>query len=138
MSTYVGDAANAPKFQVAAKALVRDTQVRHNVRHATDVIRKKRAKVVGEMPDWEQLRESGHEIKQHVMRHLDFYLEQFEKTCTAAGGTVHWARDADEANSIIVGLVKATQSKEVIKVKTMTSDEIRLNVALEANGITPY
>ena len=138
MSSYVGDAANAPKFQVAAKALVQDTQVRHNVRHATNVIRKKRAAVVGEMADWEELRESGHEIKQHVLRHLDFYLEQFEKNCTAAGGTVHWARDADEANGIIVGLIKAQQAKEVIKVKTMTSDEIRLNRALEAAGITPY
>jgi L-lactate dehydrogenase complex protein LldF len=134
----VGDAANAPKFQTAAKVLVNDTQVRHNVRHATSVIRQKRAKVVGEMADWEQLRESGYEIKQHVMRHLDFYLDQFEKTSTAAGGQVHWARDADEANSIIVGLVKAQQAKEVIKVKTMTSDEIRLNAALEAAGITPY
>ena len=75
MSTYVGDAANAPKFQVAAKALVQDTQVRHNVRHATSVIRNKRAAVVGEMADWEELRESGHEIKQHVLRYLDFYLE---------------------------------------------------------------
>jgi len=138
MSTYVGNAADAPKFQVAAKRLVRDTQLRHNVRHATGVIRKKRAIVVDEMPDWHELRESGHEIKQHVMRHLDFYLEQFEKACTAAGGTVHWARDADEANGIIVGLVQAHQAKEVIKVKTMTSDEIRLNVALEAAGITPY
>ena len=138
MSSYVGDAADAPKFQTAAKNLVRNTQVRHNVKRATDVIRNKRAKVVAEMPDWEQLRDSGHEIKQHVMRHLDFYLEQFEKNCTAAGGTVHWARDADEANSIIVGLVKAQQAKEVIKVKTMTSDEIRLNVALEKAGITPY
>jgi L-lactate dehydrogenase complex protein LldF len=138
MSTYVGDAANAPKFETAAKGLLADTQVRHNVRHATTVIREKRAKVVAEMPDWEQLRESGHEIKEHVMRHLDFYLEQFEQACTAAGGTVHWARDADEANGIIVGLVNAQQAKEVIKVKTMTSDEIKLNAALEAAGITPY
>lgn len=138
MSTYVGEAADAPKFQTAAKKLVADTQVRHNVRHATEVIRAKRAKVVNEMADWQELRESGHEIKEHVLRHLDFYLEQFETACTAAGGTVHWARDADEANGIIVGLVKAQQAKEVIKVKTMTSDEIRLNVALEAAGITPY
>ena len=90
------------------------------------------------MPDYANaLRDNHEEIKQHVMRHLDFYLDQFEKNCTAAGGTVHWARDADEANSIIVGLVKAQQANEVIKVKTMTSDEIRLNVALEKAGITP-
>ena len=64
--------------------------------------------------------------------------KQFEKNCMAAGGTVHWARDADEANGIIVGLIKAQQAKEVIKVKTMTSDEVCLNRALEAAGITPY
>jgi L-lactate dehydrogenase complex protein LldF len=138
MSVYVGDAANAPTFQAAAKDLVADTQVRYNVRRATDLIRKKRAVVVGEMADWEELRESGHQIKEHVMRHLDFYLEQFENACAAAGGTVHWARDADEANRIIVDLVKAQQATEVLKVKTMTSDEIRLNAALEAAGITPF
>jgi L-lactate dehydrogenase complex protein LldF len=101
MSTYVGDAANAPKFQTAAKALVADTQVRHNVRHATDVIRRKRAKVVGEMPDWQELRDSGHAIKQHVMRHLDFYLEQFEAACHrrpaqgAAGARSHQGKNDD-------------------------------------------
>ncbi len=138
MSNYVGEAADAPKFQTAAKALVNNTQLRYNVKRATGVIRKKRAKVVDEMPDWQDLRDSGHEIKQHTMRHLDFYLEQFEKNCTAAGGKVHWARDADEANNIIVGLVKQEQATEVIKVKTMTSDEIRLNVAFEKAGITPF
>ena len=57
---------------------------------------------------------------------------------TKAGGKVHWARDADEANRIIVELVKQYEADEVIKVKTMTSDETRLNVALEAAGITPF
>ena len=138
MSTYVGEAAVAPSFPTAAKELIADTQLRHNVRHATDVIRHKRGKVVAELPDWQELRDSAHEIKQHVLRHLDFYLEQFEAECTAAGGQVHWARDADEANRIIVDLIRAQQATEVIKVKTMTSDEIRLNHALETAGITPY
>src|SRR5690242_16659730 len=115
-----------------------DQQLRRNVRHATEVIRGKRSRVVGEMPDWEMLRESGHQIKEHTLRHLDFYLEQFEEACMRAGGQVHWARDADEANRIITGIIQSHNETEVIKVKTMTSDETRLNSALEAAGITPY
>lgn len=138
MNVRVGDAAKAPDFESAAKTLLKDTQLRHNVRHATDVIRNKRSRVVDEMPDWQALREAGRHIKEHTMRHLDIYLQQFEEACTRAGGHVHWARDADEASRIVVGIVQSHNEKEVIKVKTMTSDEIWLNKALEAAGITPY
>ncbi len=137
MNARVGEAAKAPPFPAAAKKLLANTQLRHNVRNATDVIRNKRANVVAEVEDWEQLRQSAHEIKQHTLRHLDFYLEQFEAACKSAGGQVHWARDADEANSIVVGLIQTHHAKEVIKVKTMTSDEVGMNAALEDAGITP-
>src|SRR3954471_20510603 len=113
MSVFVGQAAQAPDFPTAARKLVANTQLRHNVRHATDIIRNKRARVVGEMPDWEQLREAGHQIKEHTLRHLDYYLLKFEEACTRAGGHVHWARDADEANHIIVGLVQSHNQTEV-------------------------
>jgi L-lactate dehydrogenase complex protein LldF len=138
LSVHVGEAAEAPKFPAAAKKLIGDTQLRHNVRHATDVIRNKRAKVVAEVADWQQLRDSAHHIKQHTLRYLDFYLEQFEAALTAAGGHVHWARDADEANRIVVDLIRMHNATEVIKVKTMTSDEVGMNAALEAAGITPF
>jgi L-lactate dehydrogenase complex protein LldF len=134
----IGDAAQAPEFPVAARLALGNAQLRRNVRRATDIIRNKRATVVGEMPDWEDLRESGHQIKDHVLRHLDTYLEQFEDNCTRAGGQVHWARDADEANRIVIDIVQSHHEREIIKVKTMTSDETRLNVALEAAGIIPY
>jgi len=97
-----------------------------------------RARVVAEMPDWQQLREAGKQIRQHTMEYLDFYLEQFETNCTRAGGVVHWARDAEEARKIIVGLVKSSGSDEVIKIKSMTTEEIQLNSALEAAGIHPF
>ncbi|MDP9171300.1 MAG: LutB/LldF family L-lactate oxidation iron-sulfur protein [Acidobacteriota bacterium] len=138
MSVHVGQSENAPAFPKAAKKLLANTQLRRNVRRATDVIRNKRAIVVNEMPDWEALRDSAQQIKQNVLRNLDSYLEQFETACTAAGGQVHWARDADEANRIIVGIIQGHGENEVIKVKTMTSDETQLNTALEAAGITPY
>src|SRR5690242_11032060 len=138
MSIRVGEAAEAPSFPKAAKDLVQNAQVRRNVRHATNVIRNKRAGVVSELSDWEELRSAGHAIKQHTLGHLDTYLLQFEAKCTEAGGHVHWARDADEANRTIVDLIHDYNEKEVIKVKTMTSDEIGLNRALEASGITPH
>lgn len=138
MSVRVGEAASAPTFAAAAKHLMTNDQLRRNVRNATEVIRNKRAAVVGEMPDWEQLRDAAHAIKDHTLRHLGDYLVEFEENCTCAGGKVHWARDADEANSIAIGIINACNEKEVIKVKTMTTDEIGMNRALELAGITPY
>jgi L-lactate dehydrogenase complex protein LldF len=132
------DPKTAPTFPMAAKTALGDVQLRRNVRHATDVIQAKRARVVGEMPDWQELREAGRQIRQHTMEHLDFYLEDFEANCTRAGGVVHWARDAEEARRIVVGLVKASGSDEVIKIKSMTTEEIQLNSALEAAGIHPF
>jgi len=132
------DPKTAPAFQVAAHELLGDAQLRKNVRHATNVIQRKRAGVVAEMPDWQELREAGKQIRKHTMRHLDFYLEEFERNCTAAGGVVHWARDAEEARQIVVGLVKAEAATEVIKIKSMTTEEIQLNKALEAAGVHAY
>jgi L-lactate dehydrogenase complex protein LldF len=134
----VGDAARAADFPEAAKQSLANVQLRRNVRHATDVIRGKRAIVVGEQDDWQQLREAGRQIKAHVLQYLDTYLQQFEENCRRAGGHVHWAADADEANRIVIDIIRSHGGTEVIKVKTMTSDETRLNAALEAAGIAPY
>ena len=124
-------------FPEAAKELLQDSQIRSNVRHATNVIQAKRNNVVGELSDWQQLRDAGAAIRAHSLAHLDFYLGQFEEACTRAGGQVHWARDSAEANRIILGLIQKHDAKEVIKIKTMTSEEIGLNQNLEANGIHP-
>lgn len=132
------DPTTSPSFPIAARAMLGDTQLRKNVRHATEVIQAKRARVVGEMPDWQQLREAGKQIRQHTMENLDYYLEEFERNCTKAGGVVHWARDAAEAKQIVTALVKASGSNEVIKIKSMTTEEIHLNQALEAAGIRAY
>src|SRR5579875_1866087 len=139
------DPRTAPPFPEAAKRALENTQLRRNVRHATTVIQNKRAKVVGEMPDWQQLREAGRAVREHTMRYLDAYLEQFEANCTRAGGVVHWARDAEEARQIVLRLAKEAIAAEgpeakgeVIKIKSMTTEEIGLNRALEAAGIRPY
>jgi L-lactate dehydrogenase complex protein LldF len=138
MTIRVNEADHAPSFQKAALPLLEDAQLRKNVRHATDVIQRKRGIVVGETPDWQELRTAGSAIKAHTLRYLDQYLLQFEKACTAAGGQVHWAGDADEANRIVVGLVRKYGGNEVIKIKTMTSEEIGLNEALGKEGIRAH
>ncbi|MES1257164.1 MAG: LUD domain-containing protein, partial [Acidobacteriota bacterium] len=126
MSVHVGEAAEAPDFKKAAHTLLANTQLRANVRRATETIRNKRAIVVGELPDWEQLRDSAQQIKRRVLSNLPGYLEQFEAACAEAGGQVHWARDADEANRIVTGIIQSHRQTEIIKVKTMTSDETGL------------
>ncbi|SHG57193.1 L-lactate dehydrogenase complex protein LldF [Fodinibius roseus] len=124
-----------PTFEESAKAYLSDTQLRRNIGHATHTIRDKRQTVVDEMPDWEVLREAGSSLKNRIMRHLDEYLLQLEESVRQAGGQVHWARDAGEANRIIVDLVKEQQVEEVVKVKSITTDEIKLNRALAEEGV---
>ncbi|MFJ8591821.1 LutB/LldF family L-lactate oxidation iron-sulfur protein [Streptomyces sp. NPDC093598] len=132
--TFVG----MPAFPEAAREAVANTTLRGNLRHATHTIRAKRAKAVSEVSDWAELREAGKRIKDHTLRHLDRYLVQLEESVTAAGGVVHWAADADEANEIVTRLVKMTGESEVVKVKSMATQEIGLNEALEAEGIHAY
>ncbi|WP_372637471.1 LutB/LldF family L-lactate oxidation iron-sulfur protein [Fodinibius sp.] len=124
-----------PTFEESAKAYLSDTQLRRNIGHATHTIRDKRQTVVDEMPDWEVLREAGSSLKNRIMRHLDEYLLQLEASVRQAGGHVHWAREAEEANRIIVDLVKEQQVEEVVKVKSITTDEIKLNGALAEVGV---
>jgi L-lactate dehydrogenase complex protein LldF len=138
MSVQVGNAAEAAPFPKAAHEALGNTQLRQNVRNATNIIQAKRNNMTGELPDWEGLRTAAHAIKTHTLAYLDSYLEDFENNVTRAGGHVHWAGDADEANWIIAGIIKDRAGKEVIKVKTMTSNEIRLNEFLEEQGITPH
>jgi L-lactate dehydrogenase complex protein LldF len=132
--TFVG----MPAFPKAAHEAVGNTTLRANLRHATHTIRDKRAKAVAELDDWALLREAGKQIKDHTLRHLDTYLVQLEESVTAAGGIVHWAADADEANRIVTRLVKETGESEVVKVKSMATQEIGLNEALEEAGIAAY
>ena len=122
-------------FPKAARRGLADAQLRRNLDHATRAIRAKRAGVVAELPDWEVLRAAGAAAKDAVLRTLDERLLELEARVQERGGTVHWARDAAEANRIVVGLVEATRATEVVKVKSLTTEEIGLNEALGEHGI---
>ncbi|HEV7171509.1 MAG TPA: LUD domain-containing protein, partial [Pedococcus sp.] len=136
--TSVGQLTGTRPFPAAAHDALADTRLRRNLGHATSTIRAKRAQVVAEMPDWEELRAAGSAIKADTMARLPELLEQLEANVTARGGVVHWARDALEANDIVVSLVRAAGADEVVKVKSMATQEIGLNEALAAHGIAAW
>ncbi|TWP52777.1 iron-sulfur cluster-binding protein [Lentzea tibetensis] len=125
----------SPTFPNAARTALADTQLRQNLRKATGTIRARRASAVAEMPDWEALRLSGEAIKNDVLSRLEVLLPQLEEAVTARGGTVHWARDAEEANAIVLRLCRENDATEVVKVKSMATAEIGLNEALEEGGV---
>ncbi len=128
----------AQPFPAAARSELRNEQLRTNLRHATHTIRDKRLRVVGELDDWEALREAGSAIKAEVRRRLPELLLEFEQNATAAGAVVHWARDAAEACAIVAELTKAVGADELVKVKSMATQEIGLNEVLAAEGIRAY
>jgi L-lactate dehydrogenase complex protein LldF len=122
-------------FPAAAREALGDAQLRHNLRHATTTIRAKRNAVVAELPDWAELREAGTAIKDRALATLPEQLERLEAAVQRAGGTVHWARDADEANAIVAGIASRHGARELIKVKSLVTDEIQMNEALATKGV---
>ena len=122
-------------FPAAAREALGDAQLRRNLGKATTAIRAKRAAAVAELDDWEALRDAGAAIKARAMATLPEQLVRLEESVTRAGGTVHWARDGAEANAIIAGIAHDHGAREVIKVKSLATDEIGLNEALEQRGI---
>lgn len=121
-----------PKY---AKEELKNEQLRSNLRFVTHAIRNKRAKVTAEVPDWQDLRNTGESVKNYVLANLPELLEQFERNFTAAGGHVHWARNATEANQIALDLIREQGVDEIIKIKSMATAETGLNEFLEENGI---
>jgi L-lactate dehydrogenase complex protein LldF len=132
--TFVG----MPPFPVTARAALADKQLRANLGRATTTIREKRARAGAEKDDWEALRAAGAAIKDDVLARLPELLEQLEERVTAAGGVVHWARDADEANAIVCGIAGDHHITEIVKVKSMATQEIELNAALEQAGVAVW
>ncbi len=137
MSELAARHATAASFPRAAVVALTDEQTRANVRLAQDVIRARRAAAAGELDDWEALRDAGAAMRDRVLSRLDEMLLGLEERVTAAGGVVHWARDGAEACAIVVDLARAAGATEVLKVKSLTTDEIGLNDALEAAGMQP-
>ena len=96
-----------------------------------------RLAAVERLPEFEQLRETGREIKDHTLANLDFYLETWERNVIASGGQVHWASTAEDARAVVLAICQRVGAKTVTKGKSMISEEIAVNEYLEKHGIAP-
>ena len=127
----------SPRFNLNAREALDDAPLQRALGHVRKNFIQRRADAAAKVPEFEALRDSARDIKNHTLAHLDLYLEAYEKAATAAGAKVHWARDAQEANRIIIDICRARGAKTVTKGKSMISEETGLNSALEAAGMTP-
>ncbi len=124
-------------FPANARAGLADPILQQALGLARTGFPQRRLEAIARLPEFEELREEGRAIKDHVLAYLDFYLELYERNVAASGGHVHWARNAEEARAAILDICRAANAKIVTKGKSMVAEEIALNEHLEANGITP-
>src|SRR5882724_5506808 len=122
-------------FDANARAALNDVQLRGALRNATSLFGKRRLAAANSLPDWEDLRTQARSIKDHTLLNLEKYLDEFTANAEAAGAQIHWARDAAEANSIVCRLAQERKVRLIVKSKSMTTEEIHLNAALEAAGV---
>ena len=124
-------------FDANAREALEDVQLRGALHNLASVFGQRRAHAVTTVRDWEGLRERARAIKHETLLHLDTYLEAFVANAERAGAVVHWARDASEACAIVVEIVRDASATRVVKSKSMATEEIHLNDALERAGISP-
>lgn len=124
-----------PQFKDNAHQALRDAQLQKALGNVRNNFVERRAAAAARLPEFEALRDSARDIKKHVLAHLDLYLERYEDTVRASGGHVHFARTSQEACETILDICKSHGAKTVTKGKSMVSEEIGLNAALEAAGL---
>ncbi len=124
-------------FRESSRRLVQNDQLRSNLRSATSTIRGKRDARKKETPDWEELRDAAAAIKRYSLDHLPELLVELERNVEAHGGVVHWARTAEEANNIAYRIASSHGAREVVKIKSMATQEIGLNDYFQHRGINP-
>ncbi len=126
--------ATTPHFKTNVHDALNDARLQRALHHARNFV-PRRAAAADRLPEFDALRDSARDIKNHTLAHLDLYLEAYESKVTELGGHVHYARDAAEACKIFLDLAKARGARRVTKGKSMISEEIGLNAAMEAEGV---
>ena len=127
----------SPEFKQNAARALNDSQLQKALGNVKQGFIDKRRMAADKLPEFEALRDSARDIKNHTLEHLDLYLEAYEEKVRSSGGHVHFARDAQEARDIILTICREAGAKTVTKGKSMISEEIEINHHLEANGIRP-
>jgi L-lactate dehydrogenase complex protein LldF len=128
---------NSPQFNRNARKALDDAFLQKALARSEKGFIERRKAAVEKLPEYDALRDNARDLKDHILSHLDLYLEAYEKNVVASGGHVHWAATAEEANEIILGICKRLNAKTVAKGKSMISEETGLNAYLEENGVRP-
>ncbi len=127
----------SPAFKQNAREALADQQLQKALGNVRGGFIDKRLKAITALPEFDRLRDSARDIKNHVLENLDLYLEAYEAKVTEAGGKVHWAETAEDARRIALDICRSVNARTVTKGKTMIAEEIALNEFLEENGIRP-
>jgi L-lactate dehydrogenase complex protein LldF len=122
-------------FLAAAAQALADAPLQTALSRLADTLSAGNRRGYAALADSDQLRSHAKHIKEHTLAHLDRYLEQLEEAVQKRGGQVHWARTAAEARDLIVQIAQKSGCRHAVKSKSMTSEEIHLNAALQAVGI---
>ena len=127
-------------FFPASAAAIRDPQLRRALERVGTGFDAARRDAIAEVTPqvWEEWREEARRIKTHTLDHLDYYLELLADRVAAAGGQVHFAEDADQANAIVARLARERNVRIATKSKSMVSEELELNGVLESQGVEVY
>src|SRR6185436_1980886 len=127
----------SPAFKENARRALNDAHLQRALRHIRSGFIEKRQAAIDALPEFEALRDSARDIKNHTLAHLDLYLEAYEQKVRASGGHVHYAETAADAREIILQICRDAGAKTVTKGKSMVAEEIGLNEYLEEHDIEP-
>ena len=137
MTDVAAHAVTSPRFKDNAKAALADADLQNALKSVEVNFIARRREVADELPEFEALRDSARDIKDHTLAHLDLYLEAHEKRVVEHGGHVHYAVSGEDARRIILDICRKLGARTVTKGKSMVAEEIGLNDFLAANGIIP-
>ena len=126
-----------PNLTERSHAALENSVLQGALKAATTTFIERRRDAITSVADWEALRQRARQVKEHTINNLDYYLEQVVENVEALGGKVFWARTGDDVSRYIIELARARGVKSVVKSKSMATEEIELNHALEAAGVRP-
>lgn len=122
-------------FNVRVADAMRDEVLHVALGRATAALGSRRGAALASLPDADEIRDQARAAKMKTLRNLSQHLETFEAALTANGATVHWARTGREAADIVAGIARKQRVRRIAKGKSMVSEEIHLNEALEHAGL---
>jgi len=125
----------SPEFRQKSTEALGDVQLQRALGNVKRGFIAKRQKAIDNLPEFEHLRDRAREIKTHTLKHLDLYLEAYERKVAESGGHVHWAASAEDARETILAICQRAGARSVTKGKSMIAEEVALNPCLEVAGI---